>query len=388
MDKQITEIIEKSISEGQNIGSSCMILKEGRELYFKAFGYADKEAEKPLKRDSIFRLFSLTKPVTSAAVMLLIDQNILSPESKLSDFFPEFSETQCLDNEGNVVPCKTDVTISHLLTMTSGLPYANWGNPSYNAAAKLFDEIIERQNAHTDITTEEFCRKAAEIPLLFEPSTKWEYGISADILGGVIEKASGMKLSQFLEKNFFEPMKMNDTGFFVPKEKLDRFTALYSWKNDKLERNYDNHLGLTDYTAPPAFESGGAGLVSTIGDYSKFASMLANSGVYEGKRYLSEEAFRYMTAPKLSPAQHSYLWDKLSGYSYGALMRIMVNKEASSVKTCNGEFGWDGWTGTYFCADAKNKIAVLYFTQICGAGTTYQASEISRIAYEHFAEKN
>lgn len=388
MDKQITEIIEKSIREGQNIGSSCMILKEGKELYFKAFGYADKEAGRPLKRDSIFRLFSLTKPVTSAAVMLLIDQNILSPESKLSDFFPEFSEMQCLDNEGNVVPCKTDITISHLLTMTSGLPYANWGNPSYNAAAKLFDEIIERQNAHTDITTEEFCRKAAEIPLLFEPSTKWVYGISADILGGVIEKASGMKLSQFLEKNFFEPLKMTDTGFYVPKEKLDRFTALYSWKNDKLERNYDNHLGLTDYTAPPAFESGGAGLVSTIGDYSKFASMLANSGVYEGKRYLSEEAFRYMTAPKLSPAQHSYLWDKLSGYSYGALMRIMVNKEASSVKTCNGEFGWDGWTGTYFCADAKNKIAVLYFTQICGAGTTYQASEISRIAYENFAEKN
>lgn len=388
MDKQITEIIEKSISEGQNIGSSCMILKEGRELYFKAFGYADKEAEKTLKRDSIFRLFSLTKPVTSAAVMLLIDQNILSPESKLSDFFPEFSETQCLDNEGNVVPCKTDITISHLLTMTSGLPYANCGNPSYNAAAKLFDEIMERQNAHTDITTEEFCRKAAEIPLLFEPSTKWEYGISADILGGVIEKASGMKLSRFLEKNFFEPLKMNDTGFFVPKEKLDRFTALYSWKKDKLERNYDNHLGLTDYTAPPAFESGGAGLVSTIGDYSKFASMLANGGVYEGKRYLSEEAFRYMTAPKLNPAQHSYLWDKLSGYSYGALIRIMVNKESSSVKTCNGEFGWDGWTGTYFCADAKNKIAVLYFTQICGAGTTYQASEISRIAYENFAEKN
>ena len=388
MNKQITEIIEKSIREGQNIGSSCMILKEGKELYFKAFGYADKEAGKPLKRDSIFRLFSLTKPVTSAAVMLLIDQNILSPESKLSDFFPEFSETQCLDNEGNVVPCKTDITISHLLTMTSGLPYANWGNPSYNAAAKLFDEIIERQNAHTDITTEEFCRKAAEIPLLFEPSTKWEYGISADILGGVIEKASGMKLSQFLEKNFFEPLKMTDTGFFVPKEKLDRFTALYSWKNDKLERNYDNHLGLTDYTAPPAFESGGAGLVSTIGDYSKFALMLANGGVYEGKRYLSEEAFRYMTAPKLSPAQHSYLWDKLSGYSYGALMRIMVNKEASSVKTCKAQFGWDGWTGTYLCADAKNKIAVLYFTQICGAGTTYQASEISRIAYENFAEKN
>ncbi|MCM1007779.1 MAG: beta-lactamase family protein [Ruminococcus flavefaciens] len=129
-------------------------------------------------------------------------------------------------------------------------------------------------------------------------------------------------------------------------------------------------------------------MVSTIGDYSKFASMLANGGVYEGKRYLSEEDFRYMTTPKLSPIQHSYFWEKLSGYSYGALMRIMVNKEASSVKTCNGEFGWDGWTGTYFCADAENKIAVLYFTQICGAGTTYQASEISRIAYENFAEKN
>lgn len=202
MDKQITEIIEKSIREEQNIGSSCMILKDGKELYFKVFGYADKEAGKILKRDSIFRLFSLTKPVTSAAVMLLIDRKILSPESRLSDFFPEFSEMQCIDDKGNVVQCKTDITISHLLTMTSGLPYANWGNPSYNAAAKLFDEITERQNAHNDITTEEFCRKAAEIPLLFEPSARWEYGISADILGGVIEKASGMKLSNFFEKNF------------------------------------------------------------------------------------------------------------------------------------------------------------------------------------------
>ena len=209
-----------------------------------------------------------------------------------------------------------------------------------------------------------------------------DYGISADILGCVIEKASGVKYSRFLKENIFEPLGMNDTGFFVPAEKLSRFTALYKYENDKLVRDYENYLGLTDYTAPPSFESGGAGLVSTIADYAKFANMLCNRGKFGDVQLISSESFDYMTAPKLGAVQQSDLWERLNGYNYACLMRIMTDESSAEIKTSNGEFGWDGWTGTYFCANPENGIVCLCFTQIAGAGTTWQAQKIDKIVYD------
>ena len=382
MNDKINSIMDAASSRGESIGALCLVLKGDDELFFGANGHADRAGGVAMKRDNIFRLFSLSKPITAAAVMLLTDMGKLSPSDPVSKYFPEYSDMYQLSDDGKIVPCADKVTILHLLTMTSGIPYANVGDPSVEAAGKLFDQIIEGQQNGMPLSTEGFCRRAAGIPLRFAPGSKWDYGISADILGGICEQASGMRFSQFLRKYLFDPLGMNDTGFYVPQEKISRFTKLYSWQKNGLGEDHGNYLGLTDYSAPPAFESGGAGLVSTIDDYARFVRMLTGGGVFEGKHILSSDAVRFMAEPKLGETQQACLWDRLSGYNYGCLMRVMTRPEKSDIRTCKGEFGWDGWTGTYFCADISNRIAVLYFTQICGAGTTSQAAEISSVVYD------
>ncbi|MDO4864574.1 MAG: serine hydrolase domain-containing protein [Ruminococcus sp.] len=366
------------------VGASCLVYKDGQELYSGCFGYADREAELPMRRDSIVRLFSLTKPVTATAAMILAERGLLSPDDPVSRFFPEYAHMTRQEGD-RVVPCGTELKISHLLTMTSGLPYANDYDVSVRGAARLFDRVIAGNNGGTPVTTAEFAHSAAEIPLSFEPGTRWDYGISADVLGGVIEKVADMPFGEFLRASIFEPLGMDDTGFYVPAGKLGRLAALYKWSDSGLVRDGENYLGLTDLRSPPSFESGGAGLCSTIDDYSRFVRMLCGGGEFGGVRILGADTVGYMTSPKLSAAQNT-LWDRLRGYNYGCLMRIMTAPDIAEVKTGAGEFGWDGWTGTYFNANTRNGIAVLFFTQITGAGTTWQATEISRIVYEHLSK--
>ncbi len=388
MKTKITDIINKTLVDGTAIGSNCVVIHNGETIFSNSFGYADKENNIPMQSNTIFRLFSLTKVITSFAAMILIDRGLLSPDDSVSRYIPEFSNLTYADENGNIIPCPIDMKVYHLLNMTSGLPYANNWGISVCASAKLFDEIIERQRKGNDMPTLEFCRKSAQIPLLFIPGEKWDYGISADIMGGIIEIISEMKYSEFLRKNIFEPLGMFDTSFYVPAEKIHRFSALYSWQDNKgLARDYGNYLGLTDYTAPPSFESGGAGLVSTIEDYSKFALMLLNRGEHNGIRLLSERTFEYMTSPKLNENQKKCLWDRLVGYNYGNFMRILEEPEKSVLRTSLGEFGWDGWTGTFFAADPANKLACLYFTQICGAGTTEEARKICSVVYDELIRK-
>ncbi|MBP3249735.1 MAG: beta-lactamase family protein [Ruminococcus sp.] len=386
MKNAIDRFISDSISDKSTVGASCLVFKDGQEVYSGVFGKADRENDIPMRRDSICRLFSLTKPVTAAAAMILFDRGLLSPETPVSDIFPEYGSLTYLDSSGNILPCGKTMTVFHLLTMTSGVPYPNNFNASVKAAGALFDRIFDGNDGLAPkVSTEEFARCAARIPLLFPCGEHWDYGLSADILGAVIEKVSGMRYGEFLRENIFAPLGMDDTGFFVPKEKQDRFTALYKWEDGKLVRDSQNYLALSDYLSQPSFESGGAGLVSTIDDYSKFARMLTGGGELDGVRIISPESFAYMTSPLLGKTQQADLWDRLSGYNYGCLVRVKTDESIAQVKTAEGEFGWDGWTGTYFNSNKNTGITVLYFTQIAGAGTTWQAEAISKLAYEQLS---
>lgn len=383
MFNSLDAVLNDALSNGEIIGAVGAVFKNGEKIYSGKAGFADKARNIPVSDDSVFRLFSLTKPITAAASMIAMDQGLISPDDPVSEYFSEFSQLSYVNDNNEVVPCDVQMKLSHLLNMTSGIPYPdNWG-VSVCAMGKLFDAIIEGQDCGKELSTEEICRRTASVPLLYKPGEQWSYGLSADIMGGIIEKASGMKYSDFLKKYIFTPLGMNDTDFYVPQEKLHRFTALYGWSDNGLVQNYDRHLGLTDYLKPPAFESGGAGLVSTINDYAKFACLLANKGEFGGVRLFSEKTFEYMTSPKLYDIQCSYLWERLAGYNYGCFMRIMESPEISRNQTFKGEFGWDGWTGTFFAADPVNNIVVLYFTQICGGGTTAQAEEMCRIVYKN-----
>ncbi len=379
----LDEIMYGAVNHKEAVGASCAVFRNGEQIYSCNAGFADRENNVKMTSKAIFRLFSLSKPVTAAAAMILIDRGLLSPDDPVSKFFPEYASLSYVGENNQILTCDVELKISHLLSMTSGLPYANNWGVSVCAAAKLFDALADGQDSGNDITTNEFCRRAAQIPLMFKPGDNWDYGISADIMGGIIEVVSGMKYSDFLRENIFAPLGMNDTGFYVPESKLDRFTALYSWQENGLSRDYGRYLGLTDYKMSPAFESGGAGLVSTIEDYSKFACLLANKGEFNGVRLFSKKIFDYMTSPKLTGHQLRGMWDRLDGYNYSCFMRVLVDEKLSENSTVNGEFGWDGWTGTFFAADPENNIAILYFTQICGAGTTKQAQLICKEVYKN-----
>ncbi len=379
MREQIDSIC-RDFAENGAAGAACLVYRDGSELYSGCFGFADRETRTPMRRDSIVRLFSLTKPVTAAAAMILMERGLLSPDDPVSRFFPEYEKLTRLDGD-RLVPCRNELKIAHLLTMTSGLPYPNVYDLSVRKAEELFNRVSAGYSGGAPVTTQDLARAAAEIPLTFEPGTRWDYGISADVLGAVIEKAADMQYSEFLRKNLFEPLGMNDTGFYVPAEKLSRFSALYKWSGGTIVRDGENYLALNDFRSPPSFESGGAGLCSTIDDYARFVNMLCSRGEYGGVRIFGSDTFEYMTSPKLSPEQNT-MWDRLRGYNYGCMMRIMTAPGIAEVKTGAGEFGWDGWTGTYFNANAGNGVAVLFFTQLSGAGTSWQATEISRIVYD------
>ena len=378
MNDKINKILEDSARNGTCIGASCLVFRKGEQLYSGTVGYADKSADKPMSTDTICRLFSLTKPITAAAAMIAMDKGLFTPDTELSRFFPEFSHTRYStdSSEINSTDHAKPITIEHLLNMTAGLPYpADWCD-SVRASGDVYVELLNSRKSGVPMDTQKFAEKYSSIPLYNVPGDYWFYGVEADIIGAVIEKASGMRYSEFLKKNILEPLEMTDTDFYVPQPKRNRLSALYAWSDHGLIPTECGHLGIEDFSEPPAFESGGAGLFTTINDYSKFANMLCNRGAYGNLRLMSEKAFSYMTAPKFRQHQLRSMWDRLSGYNYSCFMRVMTDVSKSQIHSANGEFGWDGWTGTYFYAHPESGITVLYFTQICGASTTDEAKNI------------
>ena len=233
---------------------------------------------------------------------------------------------------------------------------------------KLFEEFYEAAEKGKAYSTLEMCNKIGEQPLCAQPGEVWNYGTSADIAGGIIEAVSGKSFGEFLKEEIFAPLGMTDTDFYVPENKRDRFAEIYI-RDEKGKLNICEwqHLGLTGkYTAPPSFEIGGCGLVSTVDDYAKFAQMLLNKGEYKGVRILSPSAVSRITTDNLTEGQKkTFNWDSCYGYGYGGFMRILNNpwEAGAGVK---GEYGWDGWTGNYFCNDPENDLTFLYFIQVGG----------------------
>lgn len=377
-------VVAESIAAGQVNGANVLFIRNGEEVYFNSQGYADREAGKPMARDTIFRLFSMSKPITAVAILILAERGKLDLWDNISKYIPEFGEVTVADAEGNIKKADREITIWHLLTMTSGIPYPDTDCEAARRMGELFWNIEKELQAGKPTDTLAYCRRIAKIPLCFEPGEKWRYGLSADILGGIVEVVSGVKFGRFLEKEIFKPLKMHDTGFFVPGEKWNRFAVNYEWSEEKkmLVPFLKNHLGLEGYGENVIFESGGAGLVSTIEDYSHFAQMLLNGGSYQGVRILGRKTVELMRSSHLNAEQkETYNWDNLKGYGYGCLVRVLENPGNNGCNGDVGEFGWDGWTGNNMLINTKENMVLLYFIQRCGAGTTGEFRKLRTIAY-------
>ena len=366
------KLIKNEVDSGNVVGANALVIHKGNEIYHNTFGYADKENKIPMKRDTIFRMYSMTKPITAVATMILVERGEIDLWDPISKYIPEFLNQEVYTSDGKLTPVKREVNIQDLLNMTSGIPYPDESNESGRQMEKLFTKFIERREKGDSPDTMEYIKAIGKVPLVFQPGEKWMYGLSADILGGIIEIVSGKKYGQFLKEELFDPLDMKDTGFFVPKDKLNRFAKNYSWNEEKEELSVFNisHLG-EYYGEDVAFESGGAGLVSTIDDYSHFAMMMVNKGEYNGKRILGRKTIEFMAQDRLASDQKdNYKGDGVRGYGYGFLMRILIDQKEAAINASLGEFGWDGWTGNYVIMDPKENVVFMYFIQRCGSGVT------------------
>ena len=343
LDRELLQsVMDQAVEREEVAGCSLLLIKDDQELCYLESGMADREEKKPVRRDSIFRLYSQTKPVTSAAVMYLLEHGKLDVMDEARTFLPGFRD-QCVADHGKRNSVIRPVRIGDLLSMTSGLVYPEQ-DESGQAMAALFEENQKRMDRGEGMSTQEFINRMGECPLAFQPGSTFRYGVSADVLGAIVEVVSGKRLGDFLREVIFEPLGMKDTAFYVPAEKKDRLVRCYERTQNGLIPYRVRHLCVQDGDMPPNFESGGAGLYSTLDDYRRFAGMLLNGGTYHGVKILSPGTVEYMTQPQIGETG----WDSLTGHGYGKLMRICTEPGKAPSLAKSGEYGWDGWLGTYF----------------------------------------
>jgi CubicO group peptidase (beta-lactamase class C family) len=381
---EIGKILDGQVERGDVTGGSVLIYKDGKELYRHNSGLADRERKIPVENDTIFRIYSMTKPITAAALMILYDRGLFELDDKLCKYIKAFENPTVMTKDG-IAPAKNDITVRQTIDMTSGLCYPDMSYPAGIEMSKIYDEIAAESDRGARVGTIELIERAAKSPLAFEPGERWLYGIGADVAGALVQTLSGVSFRDFLKKEIFEPLEMTDTDFFVPQDKLDRFSQMYIWDDEKnrLEILPWQHLGLRGFfKEPPAFESGGAGLVSTADDYMRFAQMLQNGGTWNGKRILSEKAVGLMSKNNLTDSQlQSFDWDQCAGCGYSVLNRVLTNPEKCGGVGNVGEYGWDGWLGTYYCNDPKDKITLIYMIQRAGGFGSYPSRQMKEILY-------
>ena len=372
--QQATELILHSIASGEVMGANFLITKGNEELVYAQAGMADREVGKPIERNTIFRLYSMTKPVTAVAAMILLERGQLDLYQPVADVIPAFAN-QKVEKDGKMYTPERPMLMHDLLAMTSGLVYPEEQTMGGRAVAKVFEEACERLESDHPMSTQEMAEKLAACPLVFAPGTSWQYGTSADVMGAVIEKIAGEPLEAFIKEEIFEPLGMVDTGFFVPEEKRERLATTYAsvLQNGKrtMQRYEGNHLAiLNDMNREPAFVSGGAGLVSTLDDYLHFARMLQQGGIWNGQRILQKKTVEYLTHGSLSANQQEAMnhWVGLEGYTYANFMRRCVAPELQQGICAKGEYGWDGWLGAYFANLPEQNITILMGVQKKDAG--------------------
>lgn len=386
----IPAAIKKAVDKKQIAGGAGLIARHGKVVHLAHVGMQDIEAKKPLTEATVYRIASMSKPITSVAVMILIDDGKLKTTDPLSKFVPEFKEMKILvpSKDGKsyqLVAASREITIHDLLTHSSGITYGLINKPFLSkmyADAGIVDGLTE-----TTSTLGDNVRKIAKMPLACQPGAAWEYGLNTDVLGYIVEVVSGKTLAQFLEERIFKPLKMNDTYFVLPKEKRPRLAALYAGSEKGITRIGDKPVvqGTAAFSATyptrddNKYYSGGAGLVSTIGDYFRFCQMMLNRGELDGVRVLQAETTDRMTRNQLGKLDVPFPGAGAMGYGFG--IHTEKNKEATKDPAGIGAYTWGGAFGTLFWIDPKNDVIGIYMTQIFPPDFGL-ALEFKRLTYE------
>ena len=363
--ENLHKLIQDEINQKQLAGAITILARHGKIVDYRVYGERDIESHTPMTKDTIFRDYSMSKPVTGVAMMILYEQGKWLPNEPIAKYIPEFKDLKVfngVDREGKPILVAPDhpPTMRELMSHSAGFSYGS-GNTVVDA---MYKEIKPLQSANL----QEMIDKLAKLPLNYQPGKGWTYSLSMDIEGYLVEKFSGQSLPDFMRDHIFSPLGMKDTGFYVPQEKQSRFATDYGIKDGKLvEVPVSGQLGL-DYTKQPTFPSGGGGLVSTAEDYYHLAQMLANGGEFEGRRILAPSTVKLMGSNHLSADVINGnfgigMHQMRPGFGYGYNVAVVYDPPEANEPVGKGTFFWDGAAGTWFWVDPTNDIVFVGMIQ-------------------------
>ena len=360
--ERIGAALQADIAGGKLPGAVIAIARHGKLAYLEAFGYLDRQAEVPMPADAIFSIASMTKPLVSVAALSLYEEGRLMVNEPVGKYLPQFAKMRVRGEKGVVdsVPARRDMTIQDLMRHTAGVTYGNRGSTPFDV-----NYLSSSSDVAEQMTGTEFLKKLAELPLHFDPGSKWDYGFGLDVLGLAIEAVSGGSLGAFLQERLFKPLGMCDSGFVVPAQNVHRFA-----KGLPCDPMTGKPQQMRDSTRPHKFECGGGCGVSTAADYLRFALMLLNGGTLDGTRILGRKTVEYMTADHMGPeidTTRLHEWPNIDGYGFGLGVAVRRATGAGGAVSSIGEFHWAGATGTYFWVDPSEALAVVFMAHAPGA---------------------
>jgi CubicO group peptidase (beta-lactamase class C family) len=365
--ERLHQFMQQAVDQKQIAGIVTILARHGKVVDYSTYGYRDMAAAAPMTKDVIFRDFSMTKPVTGVAMMILYQQGKWQPSDPIAKFVPEFAHLKVykgMDSSGNVILTDPDhqPTMRELMSHTAGFTYGFFGDTPV-------DKMYRDANLLGSANLQEFIDKLAKIPLLYQPGQGWTYSMSMDVEGYIVEKLSGKSLPDFFRDNIFTPLGMRDAGFFVPADKRGRFTVLYrTGPNGELVADSSASRRSGDYDVQPPMPSGGGGMVSTAEDYFRFASMLLNEGELDGKRIIAPATVKMMTTNHV-PSE--LLNGKFGigaammrpGFGYGYNGAVEFNPAEANLPDGRGTYQWDGAAGTWFWVDPTNDVVFVGMIQ-------------------------
>ncbi len=351
--ERIRPFVREYVDEGKVAGVVTLVARHGKIVYFDSYGERDEEAQKSMEKDTLVRIYSMTKPIAAVGLMMLHEEGAFQLNEPVSKYLPEFKNLKVLDDGEEVEPRRA-MSIQHLLTHTAGLTYGIFGNTpvdkQYRDAGVLGEKNLDEMIDHL-----------ADIPLQDHPGEKWHYSVAVDVQGALIERLSGMPLDQFFRERIFEPLGMHDTFFEVPADKVDRFAANYRFSRDRGRRLIDAP-GESKFVKEVTFFSAGGGLISTAADYWKFSQMLLNGGYFDGVRLLGRKTVELMTQNHLPALLEEP--DPNSTFGFGLGFRVILNVPSTGAPGSEGEYSWGGAAGTIFWIDPKEDLIAVVMIQL------------------------
>ena len=360
----------------------CLIARHGEVAHYSHQGFKNVESKKPIDENTIFRIYSMTKPITSVAIMMLYEKGLLRLEHELFRYLPEFANTEIWES-GDLNNYKTrsvdnPILIRDLLTHTAGFTYDFMlGHPAIGLYKKNgLDTYIDPEEKK-EMNLEKFTKKLSSLPLLFNPGEKWHYSCATDVLGRLVEVVSGQLLDDFLKENIFVPLEMIDTGFYVEESKHERFSDCYQTLlgSKKKKMTISQKSGEDVFSRPRNFLSGGGGLCSTISDYANFCQMLLNKGNYKGIQLLSPTTVEFMTLNHLPEnktlqqmGDSSFSETRFDGAGFGLGFSVLIDQVGAMMPSSIGSFSWGGMASTFFWIDPKEDLFSILLTQLIPSG--------------------